>query len=69
VITSAIAAAFYVRVVVRMFMAEPGRDTQPEVYRGLQISIAIAAVAVLLIGLLPAPINSLIEQSRIALGG
>jgi NADH-quinone oxidoreductase subunit N len=69
VITSAIAAAFYVRVVVRMFMAEPGRDTQPEVYRGLQISIAIAAVAVLLIGLLPAPINSLIEQSLIALGG
>jgi NADH-quinone oxidoreductase subunit N len=69
VITSAIAAAFYLRVVVRMFMAEPGRETQPDVYQKLRISIAIAALAVLLLGLIPAPVNTLIEQSLIALGG
>jgi NADH-quinone oxidoreductase subunit N len=66
VLTSAIAAFFYLRVVVRMFMHEPVRDLQPLLYRGLTVSIAVAVVGTLLFGLLPMPILSLVQQSVLA---
>ncbi|GAB4436632.1 MAG: NADH-quinone oxidoreductase subunit N [Chloroflexi bacterium OHK40] len=69
VITSAIAAYFYLRVVVKMFMQEPAREVQPELNRGLNADIIIAGVATLLIGLVPTPFIFLAQQSLVALGG
>ncbi len=69
VLTSAIAAFFYLRVVLRMFMHEPVREVRPELNRGLVINILIAGVLTLLIGLIPTPIVSLVERSLVAVGG
>lgn len=70
IITSAIAAFFYLRIVVRMFMHEPVREIQPLLYRGLSIGIGVAVVGVMLFGLIPAPIVALARRSVIAaLGG
>jgi NADH-quinone oxidoreductase subunit N len=69
VLTSAIAAYFYLRVVVKMFMQEPSRELAPAHDRGLNLEIAIAGVATLLIGLLPTPFLFLAERSLVALGG
>lgn len=69
VITSAVAAFFYLRVVVRMFMQEPTREVHATLNRGLSADIAIAGVATLVIGLIPTPVMLLVEYSRVALGG
>jgi NADH-quinone oxidoreductase subunit N len=69
VITSAIAAFFYLRVVVKMFMQEPTRDVSPELNRGLNVELVITAVATLLIGLVPTPFILLASSSLVALGG
>lgn len=69
VLTSAIAAFFYLRIIVRMFMHEPVREVQPLLYRGLSIGIGIAVVGTLLFGLIPTPIVNLAQRSVIALGG
>ncbi len=69
VITSAIAVFFYLRIIVRMFMHEPVRVVQPLLFRGLTVTIAIAAVGTLLFGLLPTPVVDLVQRSVIALGG
>jgi NADH-quinone oxidoreductase subunit N len=68
VITSAIAAFFYLRVIVRMFMQEPSRDMQPLVYRGVTVSIAVAVAGIILFGVLPTPLVELVQRSMIALG-
>jgi len=69
VLTSAIAAYFYLRIVLRMFMHEPTRELQPELNRGLSLDIAVAGTLILLIGLLPTPIVTLVERSLVAMGG
>ncbi len=69
VITSAIAAFFYLRVVLRMFMQEPVRDLRPELGEGLTVDIIVAGVLTLLIGLLPTPVVVLVERSLVVLGG
>jgi NADH-quinone oxidoreductase subunit N len=69
VITSAIAAFFYLRIIVRMFMYEPVRDVPPLVFRGLAFSIGITAVGTIVFGLLPTPIIELMQRSVLALGG
>lgn len=70
VLTSAVAAFFYLRVIVRMFMVEPVRDIQPVVYRGAAISIVVTAVGTVLFGLIPAPVVDLVQKSVIvAVGG
>jgi NADH-quinone oxidoreductase subunit N len=69
VLTSAIAAFFYLRVILRMFMQEPVRDVRPELDRGLSADILIAGVLTLLIGLVPTPLVFLVERSLVALGG
>jgi NADH-quinone oxidoreductase subunit N len=68
VISSAIAAFFYLRVVVRMFMQEPVRDVELSLNRGLTFNISLAAIATILIGLIPTPIIFLIERSLVAVG-
>ncbi len=69
VLTSAIAAYYYLRVVVKMFMQEPARELRPELSQGLNLEIVIAGVATLILGLLPAPFVLLVERSLSALGG
>lgn len=66
VLTSALAAFFYLRVIVRMFMTEPLTETQPSLDRGLTTNIIITAVGTLLIGVIPTPFISLIERSLVA---
>jgi NADH-quinone oxidoreductase subunit N len=68
VISSAVAAFFYLRVVVRMFMQEPVRDVELSLNRGLTFNIGLAAIATLLIGLIPTPVIFLIERSLVAVG-
>jgi NADH-quinone oxidoreductase subunit N len=69
VVSSAIAAYFYLRVVVKMFMQEPDRELRPELDRGLNTELIIAAAATLLIGVAPWPFVLLAERSLVALGG
>lgn len=69
VITSAIAAFFYLRVIVRMFMYEPVRDTPPFLYRGISIGIGMAFAGTILFGIMPSLIVSLAHSSLLALGG
>lgn len=69
VLTSAIAAYYYLRVVVKMFMQEPARELRPELSQGLNLELVIAGVATLILGLLPAPFVLLVERSLSALGG
>jgi len=68
-LTSAIAAFFYLRVIIRMFMTEPEGEPAPELNRGLTIDIVVAAIGTIAIGLIPAPVFALVEQSMVALGG
>jgi NADH-quinone oxidoreductase subunit N len=68
VITSAIAAFFYLRIVVQMFMRDPAREAQPSRDRGLALGIGLAALGVLVLGIIPAPVIDLVQQSVLALG-
>lgn len=68
VITSAIAAFFYLRIVVQMFMSEPVREVRLTADRGLTIGIALATLGILVFGIIPSPVIDLVQQSMIALG-
>jgi NADH-quinone oxidoreductase subunit N len=69
VLTSALSAFFYLRLIARMFMQEsPAGALVAEVNRSVSLDIGIAVVATLLIGLVPAPFISLIERSLVAAG-
>ncbi|MBX0327868.1 NADH-quinone oxidoreductase subunit N [Oscillochloris sp. ZM17-4] len=69
VLTSAISAFFYLRLVARMFMQEsPEGEPIVEVSRSAGLDIWIAVAATLLIGLVPAPFITLIERSLVAAG-
>ena len=69
VVTSAVAAYFYLRVVAKMFMQEPGRELRPALDRDLRVVLIVAAVATLLIGIIPTPFVLLAERSLVAIGG
>jgi NADH-quinone oxidoreductase subunit N len=68
VITSAIAAFFYLRIVVQMYMSEPVRETPMITDRGLTLGIGLSAVGILFFGILPTPIIEVVRQSVLALG-
>jgi NADH-quinone oxidoreductase subunit N len=68
VITSAIAAFFYLRIVVQMFMRDPAREAQPSRDRSLALGIGLAALGVIVLGIIPAPVIDLVQQSVLALG-
>ncbi|MBK9715511.1 MAG: NADH-quinone oxidoreductase subunit N [Kouleothrix sp.] len=68
VITSAIAAFFYLRIVVQMFMRDPVREVRGGSDGGLSAGIGLAALGILVFGILPAPVINLIQQSVLALG-
>jgi NADH-quinone oxidoreductase subunit N len=68
VITSAIAAFFYLRIVVQMFMSEPVREMPVLADRGLTIGIGLAALGVMVFGIIPTPVIDVVRQSVLALG-
>jgi len=68
VITSAIAAFFYLRIVVQMFMRDPVREVRQTYDRALAIGIGVAALGIILIGIIPTPLIDLVRQSGLALG-
>ncbi|MFF5210297.1 NADH-quinone oxidoreductase subunit NuoN [Streptosporangium sp. NPDC000396] len=69
VVTSAIAAFFYVRVIVLMFFSEPAADgpsiAAPTV--GTSAVVALAAAATVVLGIFPQPVLDLADQAASAL--
>jgi NADH-quinone oxidoreductase subunit N len=68
VIASGIAAVFYLRVIAQMFMRRGDRDTQPALSPGLDLGLGLAAAGIVLLGILPGVLLSLVQQSAMALG-
>ena len=67
VIASAIAAFFYVRVIVVMFFARPAEDGPSVAVPGLwtTVGITLAAAVTLVLGILPGPLLDLAQQASI----
>jgi NADH-quinone oxidoreductase subunit N len=68
VLTSAIAAFFYLRIVVQMFMSDPVREVAQSYDRALAIGIGVAALGIILLGIIPTPLIELVQQTGLALG-
>ncbi len=71
VINSVISAYYYLRVIVVMYMVE-GSEVKAGpslVSRPLQVGLGLASIAIVLVGLWPAPILSLAQLSAMALLG
>jgi NADH-quinone oxidoreductase subunit N len=68
VVTSALAAFFYIRIVVLMYMREPTREVRPAYDGGLVLGIGLAAIGIVVFGILPTPVIELVQQSMLALG-
>ena len=66
VVMSAISAYFYLRVVMYMFMKEPEGAVQVERSYGTRLALAVTALAVLIIGIVPA---GLVDFARSAITG
>ncbi|WP_307845190.1 NADH-quinone oxidoreductase subunit NuoN [Planomonospora sp. ID67723] len=69
VVTSAIAAFFYVRVIVLMFFSEPAADgpTVAVPTIGTSAVVALAAAATVVLGVFPEPVLNLADQAASAL--
>jgi NADH-quinone oxidoreductase subunit N len=65
VVTSVIAAFFYLRVIVDMFMhdAEPEHEVQPVRYRALNFAVGLSAVGVLVLGIFPNAVLTLVQNA------
>jgi NADH-quinone oxidoreductase subunit N len=65
VVSSAIAAFFYVRVIVLMFFSDPVEDgplvAPPSVFTGA--AVAVGTVATVVLGILPEPVLSLANHA------
>lgn len=68
VITSAVAAFFYLRIVVQMFMNEPARETPLFSDWGLTLGIGAATLGILAFGIIPTPVIDLVQQSVLTFG-
>ena len=51
-----------------MFMRDPVREVRQTYDHALAIGIGVAAVGIVLIGLLPTPLINLVQQTGLALG-
>jgi NADH-quinone oxidoreductase subunit N len=71
VLNSVVSAYYYLRVVVAMYMREelPGDAVKPVVCPALQVGVGLASVAIVVLGLWPAPILDLASLAAIALLG
>lgn len=63
VLFSAISAYYYLRIVIYMYMREPQTEPQLATSPGLNIAIALTAVGVLLIGILPSSLLDMAKQA------
>ncbi|WFS16090.1 NADH-quinone oxidoreductase subunit NuoN [Rhodococcus aetherivorans] len=70
VVSSAIAAYFYVRVIVLMFFDEPDRDAPTVVVPSVLTTVAVAAGAVMtvVLGVFPQPLLDLADRVAVFLG-
>jgi NADH-quinone oxidoreductase subunit N len=68
VITSAIAAFFYLRIIVQMFMRDPVRESVPALDRSLSLGVGLAALGVIVFGIIPTPLIDLVQSSVLGLG-
>ena len=71
VLTSAIAAFFYVRVIVLMYFSEPTGSAATVATPGVMttLAVAVAAAATLILGLFPGPVLDLASQASVFLPG
>ncbi|HID62216.1 MAG TPA: NADH-quinone oxidoreductase subunit N [Anaerolineae bacterium] len=67
VLNSVVSAFFYLRVIVYMYMREPARfvvvEARPVLAPPLALAIALATLGTVMLGLLPAPLLTLAQQS------
>lgn len=64
VLTSVVSVFFYLRVVVNMYMAEPGGAPVPPKINGLGMAaLTIAIIAIFVLGILPTPVIDLAGKS------
>jgi NADH-quinone oxidoreductase subunit N len=76
VVFSVVAAFFYLRVVILMYMKEPTREVPVTTSRSLKVALAITAGTIVLLGVYPAPLLDLAtaamaewEQATLAVNG
>ena len=66
VITSAISAFFYLRVIIQMFMRDPVREAPNYNSGPLRVALAIAAAGILLVGIIPGPVVNFVQNAGLA---
>jgi NADH-quinone oxidoreductase subunit N len=65
VVGSVIAAAFYLRVIVLMFMQEPEGDVEPDGALGIRLVVAVPAVLVIVLGVFPGLVVEFLERAAV----
>jgi NADH-quinone oxidoreductase subunit N len=65
VVASVVAAFFYLRVVVLMFMREPEGDAETDQTMLARVAVAIPAVLVLAFGLFPGLLTGILDQAAV----
>lgn len=71
VLTSVVSAFFYLRVIVDMFMreAEPGREVEPVSYRPLNFTVSLSAAVVIILGVVPMAVLTMVTAAAQLLVG
>jgi len=71
VLTSVVSAFFYLRVIVDMFMrdAEPQDEVEPVSYRPLNFTVSLSAAAVVILGIVPMAVLTLVTTAAQLLVG
>ena len=65
VLASVVAAFFYIRVMVLMYMHEPSGDHEPDASLAPRLALAIPAVGTLLLGVLPGLVTDLLGEASV----
>jgi NADH-quinone oxidoreductase subunit N len=65
VLASVVAAFFYIRVMVLMYMQEPSGDHEPDPSLMPRLAIAIPAAATVLLGVLPGLVTELLDEASV----
>ena len=60
ILTSVVSAVYYLRIVITMFMREPGTNAIEETNLPRNFAMGIAAIATVLLGILPTPILNML---------
>jgi NADH-quinone oxidoreductase subunit N len=65
VIASVVAAFFYLRVIVLMYMREPEEGIEPDPSLLPRVTVAIPALAVLVLGVFPGLVIGFLDQAAV----